>query len=158
MMLKSEHAQTVSHLTSQNEVLRSSFREQARRLQDEQRKAMEALQQQLSQVEAQLFQLRSEPAAKGTWNREAAVVHVLVFTSLRYVLHKCLRKENIYQATASDSVMNELWTCSLRRSSTLEPSGVCVHQPVQPECAGFDVCVSLPHQFFLSLTHTLSVS
>ncbi|KAM7098726.1 GRIP and coiled-coil domain-containing protein 2 isoform 1-T1 [Molossus nigricans] len=65
MMLKSEHAQTVSHLTSQNEALRSSFREQVRRLQDEQRKAVETLQQQLCEVEAQLFQLRSEPATKG---------------------------------------------------------------------------------------------
>ncbi|XP_029792924.1 GRIP and coiled-coil domain-containing protein 2 isoform X3 [Suricata suricatta] len=59
MMLKSEHAQTVSQLTSQNEVLRSSFRDQMRHLQEEHRKTMETLQQQLSKVEAQLFQLKS---------------------------------------------------------------------------------------------------
>lgn len=101
-MLKSEHAQAVSHLTSQNEVLRSSFREQVRRLQDEQRKAMETLQQQLSQVEAQLFQLRSEAATKGACSRDAIVLRVLVFMPLRYVLHKCPRKESVYQAAASD--------------------------------------------------------
>ncbi|XP_040479604.1 GRIP and coiled-coil domain-containing protein 2 [Ursus maritimus] len=64
MMLKSEHAQTVSQLTSQNEVLRSSFRDQVRHLQEEHRKTMETLQQQLSKVEAQLFQLKSEPTAR----------------------------------------------------------------------------------------------
>ncbi|XP_077624672.1 GRIP and coiled-coil domain-containing protein 2 isoform X1 [Crocuta crocuta] len=64
MMLKSEHAQTVSQLTSQNEVLRSSFRDQVRHLQEEHRKTMETLQQQLSKVEAQLFQLKSEPTTR----------------------------------------------------------------------------------------------
>ncbi|EPQ19183.1 GRIP and coiled-coil domain-containing protein 2, partial [Myotis brandtii] len=64
MMMKSEHAQTVSHLTSQNEVLRSSFRDQVRHLQDEHRKTVETLQQQLSKVETQLFQLKSESTTK----------------------------------------------------------------------------------------------
>ncbi|XP_037662875.1 GRIP and coiled-coil domain-containing protein 2 [Choloepus didactylus] len=64
MMMKSEHAQTVSQLTSQNEVLRNSFRDQVRHLQEEHRKTMETLQQQLSKVEAQLFQLKSEPTTK----------------------------------------------------------------------------------------------
>ncbi|XP_027804748.2 GRIP and coiled-coil domain-containing protein 2 isoform X1 [Marmota flaviventris] len=64
LMLKSEHAQTVSQLTSQNEVLRNSFRDQVRHLQEEHRKTMETLQQQLSKVEAQLFQLKSEPTTR----------------------------------------------------------------------------------------------
>ncbi|KAF6321145.1 GRIP and coiled-coil domain containing 2 [Rhinolophus ferrumequinum] len=64
MMMKSEHAQTVSQLTSQNEALRNSFRDQMRHLQEEHRKTMETLQQQLSKVEAQLFQLKSEPTTR----------------------------------------------------------------------------------------------
>lgn len=64
MMMKSEHAQAVSHLTSQNEVLRSSFRDQVRHLQEEHRKTVETLQQQLSKVETQLFQLKSESTTK----------------------------------------------------------------------------------------------
>ncbi|XP_014647191.1 PREDICTED: GRIP and coiled-coil domain-containing protein 2 [Ceratotherium simum simum] len=64
MMMKSEHAQTVSQLTSQNEVLRHGFRDQVRHLQEEHRKTMETLQQQLSKVESQLFQLKSEPTAR----------------------------------------------------------------------------------------------
>lgn len=65
--MKSEHAQTVSQLTSQNEALRNSYREQVRHLQEEHRKTAETLQQQLSKVEAQLFQLKSEPAARSTY-------------------------------------------------------------------------------------------
>ncbi|XP_076991053.1 GRIP and coiled-coil domain-containing protein 2 [Tamandua tetradactyla] len=64
MMMKSEHAQTVSQLTSQNEVLHNSFRDQVRHLQEEHRKTVETLQQQLSRVEAQLFQLKSEPTTR----------------------------------------------------------------------------------------------
>ncbi|XP_045691147.1 GRIP and coiled-coil domain-containing protein 2 isoform X2 [Phyllostomus hastatus] len=64
MMMKSEHVQTVGHLTSQNEVLRNSFRDQVRHLQEEHRKTVETLQQQLSKVEAQLLQLKSEPTTK----------------------------------------------------------------------------------------------
>nr|XP_010591885.1 GRIP and coiled-coil domain-containing protein 2 isoform X1 [Loxodonta africana] len=64
LTMKSEHAQTVSQLTSQNEVLRNSFRDQVRHLQEEHRKTMETLQQQLSKVEAQLFQLKSEPTTR----------------------------------------------------------------------------------------------
>ncbi|XP_023439968.2 GRIP and coiled-coil domain-containing protein 2 isoform X2 [Dasypus novemcinctus] len=63
-MLKSEHAQTMSQLTSQNELLRTSFRDQVRHLQEEHRKTMETLQQQLCKVEAQLFQLKSEPTIR----------------------------------------------------------------------------------------------
>ncbi|XP_012662459.2 GRIP and coiled-coil domain-containing protein 2 [Otolemur garnettii] len=64
MTLKSEHAQTVSQLTSQNEVLQNSFRDQVRHLQEEHRKTVETLQQQLSKVEAQLFQLKNEPPTR----------------------------------------------------------------------------------------------
>nr|XP_045003343.1 GRIP and coiled-coil domain-containing protein 2 [Jaculus jaculus] len=64
VMMKSEHAQTVCQLTSQNEGLRNSFRDQMRHLQEEHRKTMETLQQQLSKVEAQLFQLKSEPTTR----------------------------------------------------------------------------------------------
>ncbi|XP_055470181.1 GRIP and coiled-coil domain-containing protein 2 isoform X1 [Psammomys obesus] len=63
-LMKSEHAQTVCQLTSQNEVLRNSFRDQVRHLQDEHRKTVETLQHQLSKVEAQLFQLKSEPSTR----------------------------------------------------------------------------------------------
>uniref|UniRef100_A0A8C3H934 GRIP and coiled-coil domain containing 2 n=1 Tax=Chrysemys picta bellii TaxID=8478 RepID=A0A8C3H934_CHRPI len=65
MVLKSEHAQTVSQLTTQNEALRNSFRDQVRHLQEEHRKTVETLQQQLSKVEAQFFQLKSEPSTRG---------------------------------------------------------------------------------------------
>ncbi|XP_075419471.1 GRIP and coiled-coil domain-containing protein 2 isoform X2 [Tenrec ecaudatus] len=64
MAMKAEHAHTVNQLTSQNEALRSSSREQVRHLQEEHRKTIETLQQQLSKVEAQLFQLKSEPATR----------------------------------------------------------------------------------------------
>ncbi|XP_066124669.1 GRIP and coiled-coil domain-containing protein 2 isoform X3 [Saccopteryx bilineata] len=64
MMMKSEHAQTVSHLSSQNEVLCNSFRDQVRHLQEEHRKTVESLQQQLSKVETQLFHPKSEPTTK----------------------------------------------------------------------------------------------
>ncbi|XP_052600918.1 GRIP and coiled-coil domain-containing protein 2 [Peromyscus californicus insignis] len=63
-MMKSEHSQTVCQLTSQNEALRNSFRDQVRHLQDEHRKTVETLQHQLSKVEAQLFQLKSEPSTR----------------------------------------------------------------------------------------------
>ncbi|XP_054331271.1 GRIP and coiled-coil domain-containing protein 2 isoform X5 [Pongo pygmaeus] len=64
MMMKSEHTQTVSQLTSQNEVLQNSFRDQVRHLQEEHRKTVETLQQQLSKMEAQLFQLKNEPTTR----------------------------------------------------------------------------------------------
>lgn len=64
VVIKSEHAQTVSQLTAQNEALRNSFRDQVRHLQEEHRKTVETLQQQLSKVETQLFQLQSEPSTK----------------------------------------------------------------------------------------------
>ncbi|KAK7807796.1 hypothetical protein U0070_000111 [Myodes glareolus] len=63
-VMKSEHAQAVCQLTSQNEALRNSFRDQVRHLQDEHRKTVETLQHQLSKVEAQLFQLKSEPSTR----------------------------------------------------------------------------------------------
>ncbi|KAM6419097.1 GRIP and coiled-coil domain-containing protein 2 isoform 3-T3 [Pluvialis apricaria] len=64
MVMKTEHAQTLSQLTAQNEALRNNFRDQVRNLQEEHRKTVETLQQQLSRVEAQLFQLRNEPSAR----------------------------------------------------------------------------------------------
>uniref|UniRef100_A0A8C2TQY1 GRIP and coiled-coil domain containing 2 n=1 Tax=Coturnix japonica TaxID=93934 RepID=A0A8C2TQY1_COTJA len=65
MVMKTEHAQALSQLTAQNEALRSNFRDQVRNLQEEHRKTVETLQQQLSRVEAQLFQLKSEPSTRG---------------------------------------------------------------------------------------------
>ncbi|KFP56811.1 GRIP and coiled-coil domain-containing protein 2, partial [Cariama cristata] len=65
MVMKTEHAQTLSQLTAQNEALRNNFRDQVRNLQEEHRKTVETLQQQLSRVEAQLFQLKSEPNTRG---------------------------------------------------------------------------------------------
>ncbi|KFV40838.1 GRIP and coiled-coil domain-containing protein 2, partial [Tyto alba] len=66
MVMKTEHAQTLSQLTAQNEALRNNFRDQVRNLQEEHRKTVETLQQQLSRVEAQLFQLKSESSTRGT--------------------------------------------------------------------------------------------
>ncbi|XP_071431766.1 GRIP and coiled-coil domain-containing protein 2 [Pithys albifrons albifrons] len=65
MVMKTEHAQMLSQLTAQNEALRNNFRDQVRNLQEEHRKTVETLQQQLSRVEAQLFQLKSEPNTRG---------------------------------------------------------------------------------------------
>ncbi|KAF2979545.1 hypothetical protein EK904_008725 [Melospiza melodia maxima] len=65
MVIKTEHAQALSQLTAQNEALRNNFRDQVRNLQEEHRKTVETLQQQLSRVEAQLFQLKSEPSTRG---------------------------------------------------------------------------------------------
>ncbi|XP_010210356.1 PREDICTED: GRIP and coiled-coil domain-containing protein 2 [Tinamus guttatus] len=65
MVMKTEHAQSLSQLTAQNEALRNNFRDQVRNLQEEHRKTVETLQQQLSRVEAQFFQLKSEPSTKG---------------------------------------------------------------------------------------------
>ncbi|XP_042314297.1 GRIP and coiled-coil domain-containing protein 2 isoform X2 [Sceloporus undulatus] len=64
MVMKTEHAQIVNQLTAQNEALRNSFRDQVRHLQEEHRKTVETLQQQLSKVETQLFQLKSEANTK----------------------------------------------------------------------------------------------
>ncbi|KAL7983834.1 hypothetical protein Chor_000710 [Crotalus horridus] len=66
VVIKSEHAQTVNQLTAQNEALRNSFRDQVRHLQEEHRKTVETLQQQLSKIETQLFQLQSEPSTKNS--------------------------------------------------------------------------------------------
>uniref|UniRef100_A0A673IAR3 GRIP domain-containing protein n=1 Tax=Sinocyclocheilus rhinocerous TaxID=307959 RepID=A0A673IAR3_9TELE len=55
--LKSEHGQCAAQLSAQSEALRSSFREQTRHLQDEHCSTVETLQQQISRLEAQLFQL-----------------------------------------------------------------------------------------------------
>ncbi|XP_018423696.1 PREDICTED: GRIP and coiled-coil domain-containing protein 2, partial [Nanorana parkeri] len=60
MVLKTEHAQEVSQLSAQNEAQRNNFRDQVRRFQDDHRKTVETLQQELSKVEAQLFQVKSE--------------------------------------------------------------------------------------------------
>ncbi|KAI1241665.1 hypothetical protein IHE44_0005151 [Lamprotornis superbus] len=65
MVIKTEHAQALSQLTAQNEALRNNFRDQVRNLQEEHRKTVETLQQQLCRVEAQLFQLKSEPSTRG---------------------------------------------------------------------------------------------
>uniref|UniRef100_A0A8C1JCW5 GRIP domain-containing protein n=1 Tax=Cyprinus carpio TaxID=7962 RepID=A0A8C1JCW5_CYPCA len=61
--LKSEHGQCAASLSTQTEALRSSFREQMRHLQDEHCSTVETLQQQISRLEAQLFQLQKEPSS-----------------------------------------------------------------------------------------------
>uniref|UniRef100_A0A8D0XHK6 GRIP and coiled-coil domain containing 2 n=1 Tax=Sus scrofa TaxID=9823 RepID=A0A8D0XHK6_PIG len=63
--LRTEQAQMAAQLAAQGEALRGGFRDQVRQLQEEHRGTVETLQQQLSQLEAQLFQLRSEPATRG---------------------------------------------------------------------------------------------
>ncbi|XP_006031946.1 GRIP and coiled-coil domain-containing protein 2 isoform X3 [Alligator sinensis] len=65
LVMKSEHAQAMNQLTAQNEALRNSFRDQVRHLQEEHRKTVETLQQQLSKVESQVFQLKNEPSTRG---------------------------------------------------------------------------------------------
>ncbi|XP_069747241.1 GRIP and coiled-coil domain-containing protein 2 isoform X2 [Narcine bancroftii] len=59
-MLKSEHAQMVSQLTTQNETAQSHFHKQVQQLQEDHRKTVEILQQQLSTMEAQMVQLQTE--------------------------------------------------------------------------------------------------
>lgn len=65
--LKAEHTQTVDQLTAQHEALRGGFREQVRQLQEEHRRTVETLQQQLCRLEAQLLEPRSEPATRSTY-------------------------------------------------------------------------------------------
>ncbi|KAG8452019.1 hypothetical protein GDO86_003994 [Hymenochirus boettgeri] len=60
-VLKTEHAQLVSQLNTQNEAQRNGFKDQVRYLQEDHRKTVETLQKQLSKVEAQLYQMKSEP-------------------------------------------------------------------------------------------------
>ncbi|XP_049340931.1 GRIP and coiled-coil domain-containing protein 2 [Astyanax mexicanus] len=64
--LRSEHSQAVSQLTAQAEALRSCFREQTHHLQEEHRSTVDTLQQQISRLEARLFQLQKEPASTGS--------------------------------------------------------------------------------------------
>ncbi|XP_067265156.1 GRIP and coiled-coil domain-containing protein 2 isoform X3 [Chanodichthys erythropterus] len=68
--LKSEHGQCAAHLSDQTEALRGSFREQMRHLQDEHCRTVETLQQQVSRLETQMFQLQKEPVSAG-----AALLH-----------------------------------------------------------------------------------
>lgn len=63
--LKSEHGQCAAHLSDQTEALRGSFREQMRHLQDEHCRTVETLQQQVSRLETQMFQLQKEPVGAG---------------------------------------------------------------------------------------------
>ncbi|XP_053561417.1 GRIP and coiled-coil domain-containing protein 2 [Bombina bombina] len=60
MLLKTEHAQTVSQMSAQIEAQRNSFKDQVRHFQEDHRKTVETLQQQLSKIETQLFQAKSE--------------------------------------------------------------------------------------------------
>ncbi|XP_067889902.1 GRIP and coiled-coil domain-containing protein 2 [Heterodontus francisci] len=60
VLLKSEHAQTVSQMTAQNEAAHKSFREQVWHLQEDHRKTVEMLQKQMTKMEAQIFQLQTE--------------------------------------------------------------------------------------------------
>ncbi|KAG8586950.1 hypothetical protein GDO81_005520 [Engystomops pustulosus] len=94
MVLKTEHAQVVSQLSAQNEAQRNSFRDQVRHLQDDHRKTVETLQQQLTKVEAQLFQVKNEIALtspsgsqqplKSSRERRPADLHILdLYSSAR---------------------------------------------------------------------------
>ncbi|XP_078258687.1 GRIP and coiled-coil domain-containing protein 2 [Rhinoraja longicauda] len=65
-MLKSEHARTVSQLTIQNEATQNSYREQVQHLQENHRKTVETLQEQLSSMEAQMFQHQTENSLPGS--------------------------------------------------------------------------------------------
>ncbi|GCC24572.1 GRIP and coiled-coil domain-containing protein 2 isoform X2 [Chiloscyllium punctatum] len=60
VLLKSEHAQTVSQMTAQNEAAQKSFCEQIQNLQEDHKKTVEMLQKQLTKMEAQIFQLQTE--------------------------------------------------------------------------------------------------
>ncbi|XP_072542542.1 GRIP and coiled-coil domain-containing protein 2 [Salminus brasiliensis] len=64
--LRSEYSQSVTQLTDQADALRSSFREQMHHLQEEHRSTVETLQQQISRLETQLFQLQKEPDNTGS--------------------------------------------------------------------------------------------
>lgn len=115
-MMKSEHTQTVSQLTSQNEVLRNSFRDQVRHLQEEHRKTVETLQQQLSKVEAQLFQLKNEPTTRSMYvHMEILVVQIFVYLCLLNTFFQIHKKENLLGVTSVNSVINEFWICLLGR-------------------------------------------
>ncbi|XP_071991932.1 GRIP and coiled-coil domain-containing protein 2 isoform X2 [Engystomops pustulosus] len=94
MVLKTEHSQVVSQLSAQNEAQRNSFRDQVRHLQDDHRKTVETLQQQLTKVEAQLFQVKNEIALtspsgtqqplKSSRERRPADLHILdLYSSAR---------------------------------------------------------------------------
>ncbi|XP_075056359.1 GRIP and coiled-coil domain-containing protein 2 isoform X2 [Mixophyes fleayi] len=90
MVLKTENAQAVSQLSAQNEAQCNSFRDQVRHLQDDHRKTVETLQQQLSKVEAQLFQLKNEITVtstpqppKGSRERRPADLPILDLYSAR---------------------------------------------------------------------------
>ncbi|XP_028656742.1 GRIP and coiled-coil domain-containing protein 2 [Erpetoichthys calabaricus] len=62
-VLKSEHNLMLSQLTAQNESQRNTFRDQMRHLQEDHRKTVETLQQQVNKLEAQLFHLQKEATA-----------------------------------------------------------------------------------------------
>uniref|UniRef100_W5LLB3 GRIP domain-containing protein n=1 Tax=Astyanax mexicanus TaxID=7994 RepID=W5LLB3_ASTMX len=68
--LRSEHSQAVSQLTAQAEALRSCFREQTHHLQEEHRSTVDTLQQQISRLEARLFQLQKEPSRRPQLDRK----------------------------------------------------------------------------------------
>ncbi|XP_048453680.1 GRIP and coiled-coil domain-containing protein 2 isoform X2 [Rhincodon typus] len=63
VLLKSQHAQTVSQMTAQNEAAQKSFHEQIRNLQEDHKKTVEMLQKQLTKMEAQIFQLQTESSS-----------------------------------------------------------------------------------------------
>ncbi|XP_038615866.1 GRIP and coiled-coil domain-containing protein 2 isoform X2 [Tachyglossus aculeatus] len=115
LVLKSEQAQTVSQLTAQNEALRSSFRDQVRHLQEEHGKTVETLQQQLSKVEAQLFQLKSEPTARTASHQPAKTLREKRNTDLPPLdVHILAREEGEGMETTD--------TESVSSSSTNTPS------------------------------------
>ncbi|CAH2223205.1 GRIP and coiled-coil domain-containing 2 [Pelobates cultripes] len=66
VILKTEHAQAISQLSAQIEAQRNSFQDKIRHMQDDHRKTVETLQQQLTKVESQLFQIKSESSVSSS--------------------------------------------------------------------------------------------
>uniref|UniRef100_A0A8C5RMD7 GRIP and coiled-coil domain containing 2 n=1 Tax=Laticauda laticaudata TaxID=8630 RepID=A0A8C5RMD7_LATLA len=117
VVIKSDHAQTMSQLTAQNEALRNSFRDQVRHLQEEHRKTVETLQQQLSKVETQLFQLQSEPSTKNSTPSN------LPTKSLRERRNTDLPLLDVHAVTREEGEgMETTDTVSLSSASTYVPS------------------------------------
>lgn len=119
MVIKTEHAQALSQLTAQNEALRNNFRDQVRNLQEEHRKTVETLQQQLSRVEAQLFQLKSEPSTRGNFRAE--------YQFFMDTMYRSLKLKHAYSVWFCKITRNVSWKiCSMLYQSTDIKSGMCL--------------------------------
>lgn len=112
--LRSEHSQCASHLSAQTEALRSGFREQTRHLQDEHCRTLDTLQQQISRLQTQLFQMQKEPASTGAAQGQA---------SRRSVLERRLEGSQVeLQAREEGEGMETIETEPLTSSGTPPPS------------------------------------